>query len=341
MIKKKKWLALALAVIMVVGLMGGVVSARSSSPAAPAVANKILKEHNIRGVGPIMRQVAWAMGGGASFPAYNDRGYWDGKAYVQKSDTSAYQRAVAGFLVSLRMDVSTTRKPVTPVKPKEPFSPKDLDGLLLWVDASTLNLCNRDTVEIWEDQSGNENHAEAEEGKEPTFLVNQLNGKPVVWFDGAEELLTPIQPGEADFADGVTVFLVAKFFDYGFALGSWGDPRFFLGVWSGADPARDSGVQSGFGDSWERDADSTRLQEWRILEMVSDGEETVVYDDGEEVNAYSATFSGTNRNYLAIGNANGISRYLEGDIAEILIYKGALEGQDREDIKAYLQDKYF
>ncbi len=343
---KRKWLALTLAVIIVVGLMGGVVSARNSSPAAPAVANELLREAGIRGAGQIMRHVAQAMGQGASFPAYDARGYWDRKTYVQKSDTVAYRNAVAGYLKYLNagIDSTRTRIPVRPEKPKDPakpFSPKDIEGLLLWLDASRLNLDDEDLVYTWADQSGKGNHAVATAGREPTYLANQLNGKPVVWFNGAEELVTPIRPGEADFADGVTVFLVANFFDYGFALGSWGNPRLFLGVWSGADPANDRGVQSGFGDNWERDIDSARFQQWRILEMVSDGEKVVVYDDGEVVNDYAATFTGTNLNYLAIGNANGVSRYFEGDMAEVLIYKGALDDQDRKGIENYLKDKYF
>ena len=339
--RKRKWLALALAVILVIGLMGGVVSARNNSPAAPAVANEILKEHNIRGAGQIMRHVAQAMGQGATFPAYDSHGRWDGSTYVDKSDTAAYRDAVAGFLVYRGIDTQFTRKTTIPARPDRPFSPIDLEGLLLWLDASRLNLDDGDFVLTWADQSGQGNHAVATVGREPTFLVDQLKGRPVVWFNGGEELLTPIRPGEADFVDGVTVFLVANFFDYGFALGSWGDPRLFLGIWEGVDPDEDSGVQSGFGDSWERDVDSARFHQWRILEMVSDGEGTVVYDDGEVVNDYAATFTGTNLNYLAIGNANGTARYFEGDMAEVLIYKGALDDDDREDIENYLKDKYF
>ena len=339
--RKRKWLALALAVMMVLGLMSGVVSARSISPAAPAVANELLREAGIRGAGQIMRHVAQAMGRGAVFPAYDSRGRWDGSTYVDKSNTSAYRDAVAGFLVSRGIDIQFTSRTTIPARPDRPFSQRDLDGLLLWLDASRLNLNHEDRVYTWADQSGKGNHAVATAGREPTFIENQLNGKPVVWFDGGEELVTPIRPREADFGDGVTVFLVAKFFDYGFALGSWGDPQLFLGVWEGTDHADDRGVQSGYGNHWQRGADSTRFHQWRILEMVSDGKEVVVYDDGELVNDYAATFNGTNQHDLAIGNVNGTARYFEGDMAEVLIYKGALDDQDRKDIENYLKDKYF
>ena len=292
-----------------------------------------------------MRHVAQAMRQGAAFPAYKADGTWDRKTYVEKSDTAAYRNAVAGYLKYLNAGIDSTKikpvKPVKPEKPAKPFSPKDIDDLLLWLDASRLNLDDEDRVYTWADQSGKGNHAVATAGREPTYLVNQLNGKPVIWFEGNEELLTLIRPREADFADGVTVFLVAKFFDDGFALGSWWDPRLFLGVWSGAVPAEDSGVQSGFGNNWQRDVESARFYQWRILEMVSDGEEVVVYDDGEVVNDYAATFTGTNQHYLAIGNANGTTYYFEGDMAEVLIYKGTLDDDDREDIENYLKDKYF
>jgi hypothetical protein len=45
--------------------------------------------------------VAQQMNNGASFPAYNFDGQWDGKTYVEKYDVDAYYQAVYNYLVGL------------------------------------------------------------------------------------------------------------------------------------------------------------------------------------------------------------------------------------------------
>ena len=83
-------------------------------PAAPAIANALLRQHGIshiypngvaRGkgqppVGNYISAVARAMGRGASFPAYDAQGNWDGVTYIQKFDSAAYAAAVRNFLVA-------------------------------------------------------------------------------------------------------------------------------------------------------------------------------------------------------------------------------------------------
>ena len=332
--RERKWLALALAVILVVGLMGGVVSARNNGPAAPAVANKILKDAGIRGAGQIMRQVAHRMGNGAAFPdKYGD--------YVEKSDTEAYWDAVAWFLDSLDIEVDSTQRPVRHERPERPFSPKDIDDLFLWLDAGKGITKDADAnVTRWADQSGYDidNDAVAREGMEPTYYEDIWKGKPVVYFDGTSELIIPIKPDEDDFEDGITVFLVANFFEAGYALGSWDAPYFYMGIW---EDDGDYWIDTGFGDNLDLSRDAVDLQGWRILEMINDGEDTVVYDDGEEVSVYPSSFIGNTEYELAIGNANGTDYYFNGDIAEILIYNRALGDEEREEIEDYLKDKYF
>ena len=324
---KKKWLAFALAAIMVLGIVGGVAAANGPPhKAAPAVANELLREQGIRGAGRWISQVARQMGPQAEFEE------------VSKWNVFEYRDAVRDFLEEIMADWEVSKKPD---EKKDVFSPKDIDGLFLWLDAGKgITKDAGANVNRWADQSGNGNHAVAAEGKKPILIPDGFEGDhPVVWFDGNQVMYTPIQPDENDFEDGVTVFLVASFFDAGFALGSWDEPYFYMGIWEDSD--EDYRIETGFGDDWETSNDSVTLPGWRILEMINDGEETVVYDNGEEVSAYESTFSGTNNNYLAIGNANEWDYYFEGDIAEILIYKGALDEEDREAIEDYLEDKYF
>ena len=61
---------------------------------------------------------------------------------------------------------------------------------LIWLDANQLGLTNNDPVSSWTDFSGNTNHATQGLGADqPTFLTGQINGMPVVDFDGSSEHL--------------------------------------------------------------------------------------------------------------------------------------------------------
>ena len=120
---KKRWLALALAIMMVMGLFGGVAVAEDEEcPAAPDVAGKILGEfdvdfryvsgtvehprHGEREVySNYIAEVAQAMTNGAAFPAYEWDGTWDGETLVDKCDEDAYYMAVYHYLMKLGADI--------------------------------------------------------------------------------------------------------------------------------------------------------------------------------------------------------------------------------------------
>jgi len=86
-----------------------------SYPAAPAVANAILKEKGLESryekninkkngkpeYGNYIAEVAKAMTQEAKFPAYDSNGTWNGTDYVEKSSVDAYKTAVYNFLESL------------------------------------------------------------------------------------------------------------------------------------------------------------------------------------------------------------------------------------------------
>ena len=70
------------------------------------------------------------------------------------------------------------------------FSPTDISGLQLWLDANdseTITL-NGSTVSQWDDKSGNDYHVtQSTASYQPTYSTAQLNGKNVVTFDGIDD----------------------------------------------------------------------------------------------------------------------------------------------------------
>lgn len=68
----------------------------------------------------------------------------------------------------------------------QPLDPTTIPGLGLWLDASQIiGLGDGDPVASWADESGNGRDAvQADETKQPTYVANALNAKPIVRFGG-------------------------------------------------------------------------------------------------------------------------------------------------------------
>lgn len=67
----------------------------------------------------------------------------------------------------------------------EPFSPLTMSGLLLWLDASTLESSDNDPIEIWPDSSTNEKDVrQSTLANRPLYKQMGINNHPSVLFDG-------------------------------------------------------------------------------------------------------------------------------------------------------------
>lgn len=79
-----------------------------------------------------------------------------------------------------------------------PWSPLQLPGLRLWLDAAVGITLNGSDVAAWADRSGIGNHfSQAVEANQPAFVASGFNGgggldRPFVSFDGVTEYLTKV-----------------------------------------------------------------------------------------------------------------------------------------------------
>lgn len=92
--------------------------------------------------------------------------------------------------------------------PNALFSPSQISGLQLWLDASdmttiyqsnggSLATADGDPVGYWLDKSGNGRNATQTDGtKKPALKKNTLNGKPTIKTDGSNDFftITPYEP---------------------------------------------------------------------------------------------------------------------------------------------------
>ncbi len=83
-------------------------------------------------------------------------------------------------------------------------------SILTWLDASTLGFSNGNSVGVWTDNSGNGNSfGQANASSKPTFLTNQINGLPALDFDGGDLLILP-PASDFDNQSDLSWFIVAE-----------------------------------------------------------------------------------------------------------------------------------
>lgn len=235
-----------------------------------------------------------------------------------------------------------------------PFSPPDLANLKAWWKASSLVLSDGDPVATWTDSSGNGfDVTQGTAGFRPTYQTAELNGKPVVRFDGSDDVLRKTMTGNL-FAptDDATFFFVAK-------SSATGD--------SGGLVAQDEGP--GPTQKWFVRLNSTEKLEWHVRENPSGDFIFSVATTAVSVGvffAYALAISGATQTWhrngiidgsdtdatpvdfptltedLTVGLSEiaGLLGFWNGDIAEIIIYNRALTAQERNQVGNYLESEY-
>lgn len=203
------------------------------------------------------------------------------------------------------------------------FVPTDIAGCVLWLRADGITgLSDGDAVTTWPDESGEGNDAtQATTAKKPSYETGVLNGLPVVRFDGVDDLLQ----GSSDLTVR-TIFAVVKSDDLA--------PEYDGLVTGQAGTDGDLGLlvtPSGY---------YTNSQSGAIWYV--NGTQTSSVADWSEFHIAVVKWSGYDyTTSYQIGNDRGIGgRYLQGDVAEILIYDSVLSDGDREAVRDYLNDKY-
>jgi len=215
-------------------------------------------------------------------------------------------------------------------------------GMVLWLDAGK-GITDASGVSKWEDQSGSGNDAEqGDTDKQPTYEINGSNGKAVVRFDGSNDFLIT---ENVSLGNSISVFAVVEAedkmspndHDWRYNQGivtQYKDGRYILEINSTA-------IRFQFydGDWITADADATC---WQLYGVIREDSFTKrLYLNGVEA-ASKNTSTGTSgsNNPIKIGFSGDYSRYLKGDIAEILVYDRVLSDSERDMVQTYLNIKY-
>lgn len=211
-------------------------------------------------------------------------------------------------------------------------SPLQISGCTLWLSADSISgKSNNDTLGIWRDLSGNNNDAvQTNVLLKPVYHTNILNSKPVVNFTQASSqymvsTLASTQP--------YTLFIVGRT-----GVGA-GNQYLVDGV------ALNTGVMSGgasnntftmfSGNVLSASATPTNFN---YVCGIYDGVSSILTINGS---ATTGNVGAANTTGMTIGsNGSASGQFLNGDIAEIIVYNSHLSVSNRQKVENYLKTKY-
>lgn len=211
----------------------------------------------------------------------------------------------------------------------EGFSPADIAGLALWVeaDAGTSTTTDGAAVSTWNDQSGNDRHITGSGSTRPVYKADILNGKPVLRFDGVDDVLAA--------GSGATiqhVFVVASYtknvefseFD-GLVTGtSDGDSQIVLVGEVSSTHFFDSAITTAYHKNGT---------------AFTEGDMQAPFTTPAVLSISSTGFANPLTVQIGKERVNS-SRFWGGDVAAVLGYETVLSAGNRQAIEAYLGSKY-
>lgn len=223
------------------------------------------------------------------------------------------------------------------------FSPSDVSGLLLWLDATDLTTLwiestrntqvssISDKVGAWDDKSGNGNHwIQPSTTYKPTYKENFNTNYPSVWFGGINDRLDGIM---SEGANDWTIFAVVESTDTDGYILDFETGRFVFGF-----NITDFGFYDG---AWSTSV--TRPDVPTVITMKLDSSNatsgTIDFNRAEVV--------ADDYTQIALGAAQNIgsrysrdTNYWTGWIASLLIYQGNVSNGDIASIEDFLADQF-
>jgi len=226
------------------------------------------------------------------------------------------------------------------------FSPSDLSGLQLWLKADALSLSNNDSVTTWTDSSGN--GRDLTTAFAPTYKTSIVNSKPAVRFDGVHNELSIT-------ANLATTWGITNAFTVFIAMKNAGGTGTFRPIYQ-----FNEGDTSNQLDLWYQYSDDTAYMgcgnlasggrvsgsvtsntNWMVVSGRRSGSSGDIWQDGVNVvtsSAYSDSLDSATASFK-IG-VNTAANWLAADIAEFILYSGALTTTERRNVESYLGTKY-
>lgn len=228
------------------------------------------------------------------------------------------------------------------------FSPQDVPGLSLWLDAADAGTVTRSgsNVTSWQDKSGFQNHATSRDGF-PTYTTSGINGRPALTFSNAPSMTGTLS------ITGTTLtgFLMIQGSQSGSGrndqrivscatsgAADWNSTaRFLVGIQGGGNV-----VRYNRGNSIIPQA-TIPIGSPALLTWQSDGTSNFIWEDGSAGDVLASVANGDTFSITNYGLGNQFTATTEtynGLIGEVLIYTSSLTAYQRRSVEAYLARKW-
>lgn len=218
----------------------------------------------------------------------------------------------------------------------------------LWLKADKITgLTDGSTVSSWTDYSGNNNNAtQSIEANKPFFItgISTLNGKPAVRFDGTSDFMSLASQviGSQQF----TIFAVVNSTAVSPAnreiFSNWDTTNTMTSIFIGHGNVSLTKIR--LTDELANGGDVTFPSTHYILTGMSSSSNVTTYKNGAQIGAKGSAFGTprvlTTAYYIGKQGSYSGGEYWMGDIAEIIVYDGALSASDGNVILNYLAGKY-
>ena len=215
--------------------------------------------------------------------------------------------------------------------------PTEVSGLKLWLKADTGVTTNGSgQVSTWADQSGNANNATQTTGaNQPLLITNAVNGRPVVRFDGANDSLS--LPNLLNGATQAEVLVIVKSVD---------KPASHRSAWRFGSTGSGSLNYPNSSGNVSEDFGSTSLKS--LGDPAQPLDQYHLFNAAAKASDWSARLNGvlqfgTTNNTVGFWSTPTLGSgpyYLDGDIAEIMIYNRSLTAGERDLLGIYLNSRY-
>ena len=235
----------------------------------------------------------------------------------------------------------------------EYFNPLQIGGLKLWLDATDpaangTQPSNASAISSWVDKSGSGNTVTQGTGaSQPTYRTNVLNGKPVVRFDGTNDLMQ--KTSATALANTNLIYFAGILNDNGSGRGTIFDYSNNTITNTGINLLLEAGggihYQAGFFDGVLDIAMSTTitLPTSIVGYVYNDGTNAFIFINGVQVATVAAgNIVNTGTRTYTIGSLFGAlaTYFLNGDMGEILAYNSSQTAAIRLLINRSLGNKW-
>ena len=229
-----------------------------------------------------------------------------------------------------------------------PFAPDDLSGLQLWLRADQISgLSDGDLIQTWDDESGNGRDAtQATEAARPSYQTNEINGLPVVRFDGSDDKLVVSHNAALQLGTGFTLFAVVLSSDTNVSaslIGKYNTSNWVLQLNSDAATTAGLVYARQASPAAHIDVDTTgdvTDGSVHVIMYLWDNSDLFAFYDGTSSAAEALNDNNATTQDIEIG-ANGNNQAFGAmDLGEIVIYHRELNSAEIDQVEAYLGAKW-